>query len=81
MAGTACGALFGASLMITMMMDKGRWLVEKYGSPMGITVLRGDGYLALTWSGTLMAFAGVVAVGGECCKRRNREAIRVFFEK
>lgn len=78
---TACGALLWASVMITMMMDQGRWLVDKYGSPIGVSVMRGGGYLALTWTGTLMAFAGVVAVGSECCRRRNREAIKVFFEK
>lgn len=81
MVGVACGSLFGASVMVTVMMDKGQYLVGKYGSPVGITVIRGSGYLALTWTATLMAFAGVVAASSECCRRRNREAIMVFFGK
>jgi hypothetical protein len=81
MVGVACGSLLGASVMVTILMDKGKYLVGKYGKPMGITVIRGNGYLALTWSASLMAFLGALAVGSECCRRRNREAIKVFFEK
>ena len=81
MAGVACGSLLGASVMVTVLMDKGDYLVGKYGKSMGITVIRGNAYLALTWTASLMAFLGTMAVGSECCRRRNREAIRVFFEK
>ncbi|KAE9994749.1 hypothetical protein EG327_003013 [Venturia inaequalis] len=80
-AGVACAGLWGASVMVTLLMDKGKGLVDRYGAPVGITVVRGNGFLGLTWGATLVAFAGVVAVGGECCRRRNREAIKVFFEK
>lgn len=80
-AGVACGSFCWASVMVTLMMEKGVSLVDKYGSPVGVTVGRGNAFLALSWSSALMAFAGVVAVGGEFCRRRNREAIKVFFEK
>ncbi|QDS71782.1 hypothetical protein FKW77_009342 [Venturia effusa] len=81
LAGTASAALVGASVTVTVMMERGRWLVDEYGSPVGVSVVRGDKFLALTWCAALMAFGAVVAVGGECCKSRNREAIRMFFEK
>jgi hypothetical protein len=79
--GAAFGSLMCASVMVTILMEKGEFHAGKYGRLMGITVFRGNGYLGLTWAAMLMALAGMVTVGGECCRRRNRMAFRVFFEK
>lgn len=50
-----------ASVVVTVVADKGTHIINKYGSTIGVSGIKGNGFLALTWTATgCMVLAGLV---------------------
>jgi uncharacterized membrane protein YhaH (DUF805 family) len=76
-AGLAFAAMFIASLLVTIMVNKGSEAINKYGNKIGVVAYKGSGFLAITWAATALMFLAMVGwIGVWFVGRKERKMER-----